>query len=280
MAPATSKLNHVLTGIDNWNDWYPDFKADARADDTWSLFDGTEKISPKPDEHQFRARLSAELSAFDAKHNSSTLMPEPNEPAAVHQFFARNATLYELTKNYSRCKSEDDCLRAFKEKQHDWKLQNARARRANKMLYDRIHPSMRAAIEDILDPAKAFRHLQLKFKTPIYLTIRIARDRISALTLTKCSNMAAYLNEMRQNAADLSRLGQGITSTDHIAEIIKGLLPAYNDWVKSYREMLYIFRLPALPIEVVEAQLIAKEHMLSQTLRTTTKGKKKVQFID
>lgn len=276
-ALATSRPNYILTGIENWNNWFPDFKSDARANDTWSLFDGTEKIRPKPDEDQFRERLRAKLADYDAKYLSSVSMPEPSGPAVLHQFFV---TLCVFANYYARCEHEYGYRRAFWEKQRDWGAQNARVRRANKMLYDRIHPSMRAAIEDVLDPAEAFRELELKFKTPDYLIVQLARGKINSLTLSECSNMAAYLNEMRQNAADLSRLGHGMTSKEYVTEIINGLSPAYDDWVEHCNEIASDARIPTLSVQAVEAQLIAREHILTQTLGTTNKGKGKGSFIE
>lgn len=183
---ATSRPNYILTGIDNWKHWFSDFKADARANDTWSLFDGTEAVHEKPGEDAFMT-----TSLVEAPTNTAPSLPyisvikQPG-PEVTHHDLAWTRE-----------------LKVFRMQQHRYEQQNERVRRANKMLYDRIHASTRAEIEDVLDPAEAFRHLELRFKTPEHLTRQMAFKRIHNLTLGACENMTAYLNEIRRGAQAL-----------------------------------------------------------------------------
>lgn len=245
--------DRVLTGQSNWIRWYPGFKADARADDTWSLLDGSESIITKP---QRAAYLQSAVAASNAtpepaKDNDDTANTLPAkatgpEVARYDLFYKQSLDLY--------------CLDL-----HDYEQQHERVRRANKMLHDRIDPSMQAEIEDKQVPANALAHLQTQYRMQDSRAIQLAHDEIDSLTLGTCKDMTEYVNKMRQLKNDLAYLGDSITDTRFIAKLIKGLPSAYFSWVERYHDIVADPDANNPSLKSVEAQLISKEATLPKT---------------
>lgn len=130
--------DRLLTGQVNWERWYSGFKADARADDTWSLFDKSEAIVEKPTRTDYTFCHISSESTSDSKD-----------------------TAIEVARKYFAYKQS---LEWYKMDLHDYEQQHERVRRASKMILDRIDPSMLAEIEeDIQDPAVALEHLRAHY---------------------------------------------------------------------------------------------------------------------
>ncbi|KAK6392673.1 hypothetical protein LTR65_003446 [Meristemomyces frigidus] len=74
---ATSRTSlvqvRILNGQANWVRWYPLFKADARADDTFELFAGTEVVLVKPTRTRYIEQVTI-VEGGDGADASTTLV--------------------------------------------------------------------------------------------------------------------------------------------------------------------------------------------------------------
>lgn len=214
--------DRVLTGQSNWIRWYPGFKADARADDTWSLLDGSESIITKP---QRAAYLQSAVAASNATPAHAKDNDDTASQATTSNTLPAKATGPEVARYDFFHKQSLDLYRLDL---HDYEQQHKRVRRANKMLHGRIDLSMQAEIEDKQVPANALAHLQTQYRMQDSRAIQLAHDKIDSLTLGTCKDMTEYVNKMRQLKNDLAYLGDSITDTRFIAKLIKGLPSAYD----------------------------------------------------
>jgi hypothetical protein len=264
-----SGTDRALTGQSNWIRWFPGFKADARADDTWMLFAGTEAILPKPLRKDYLSRSATTNAAPSAAgddtasvtSSASTITPPPAvDPKATGPEVARQDFMYKQN------------LDLYKMDLHDFEHQHERVRRANKMLHDRIHPSMQAEIDDLQVPSEALQHLQRQYKMQDSRAIQLAHDRIDQLSLTQSKDMAEYINTMRQYKNDLHYLGDPITDSRYITKLIRGLPPAYSSWVERYHDIAADPDAPVPSLKSVEAQLISKEATLPKPGPTSGSG--------
>lgn len=175
---TTSSNDRILTGQANWTRWYSDSKAGARADDTWALFDGTETILEKP-----------QRAAYLWSTTTLSSTPSSDGSTTVHQMFS--------------CGQSLDLYMADL---HDYEHQHTRVCRANKMLHDRINPSMRPETGALQNPAfLALRHLETRYKMQDSLTLPLTRDKIDRTT---SRHLQRHVGVPQQDAAVQERPGR------------------------------------------------------------------------
>lgn len=250
MSDSTGRPNRVLHGQGNWLRWYPGFKADARADDTWSLFDGTEDILSKPVRSEYLDKVGEPQPGTDGKVSGVEIQRR------------------EFTYN----KAKDD----FRMDERDYEKQRERVRRANKMLSDRVDDSMQPDIEDYVNPRAALQHLESLYKMQDSRALHLVQEQVDTLKLVDCDSMSAYWNQMRQLKVDLKSLGEPITDSQLINKIIKGLPDTYIDWVNYYHNVQADPNATKPTLQSVEAMLLSKELTVPKpsTAKDTAKGRK------
>lgn len=234
-ATTTSKrADQVLTGQANWIRWFPGFKADARVDDTWVHFDGTEAILTKPVRVTYISNPCT---------NTDVEAQEKMTGAA----FARQNLVYEQS------------VEEYKMNLYKYERQNERVRRANKMLYDRVDQSMSQDILDMASPKAALDHLQSLYKMQDSRAIQHAYNQISIVTLQGCASMTQYLETLCQLKSDLALFGETYAEAQLINKIVNGLPPAYSSWVDRFHDIMSDPHATKPSIKSIEAQLLAKE---------------------
>ena len=246
---TSGSADRILTGQSNWIRWYPGIKADARADDTWALLAGTEVILVKPLRADYVTRREAPVVVTAEKVTGP-------ETARQDFEYRQNREWYQMDL-------------------HDYEQQHERVRRANKMLHDRIDPSMQPDIQDIEGPAEALARLQSLYKMQDSRAIQFTHNQIDALRLASCKSMTEYLNKMRQLKNDLVDLGEPYTDSQLIAKIISGLPTQYNSWVERYHDIMADPDAKNPTVKSIEAQLIAKEATLPKTTATNNSNRNK-----
>jgi len=195
---TADKADHILNGQSNWVRWFPGLRADARANKTWALFEGTEQILKKPIRSEYVTR--------------PVLASDP----ITRQEKTPQAELEELVVREAQHRDFKQGIEWYKLDLYEYEEQDARVCRALKMLNDRVDPCMRHDIENHTDPKAALDHLESLYKMQDSCAIQFTYGQINALKLRNCPSMSDYLRSSTKSlraCQKYTRFGLNATTT-------------------------------------------------------------------
>lgn len=246
--------DRILTGQANWLRWYLQFEHNAYTEGLETLFDGTEVMLTRPVRDKYINQTFTATNDNDSDNDitastasGSTTGVLPNDLEAQRRDFA-----YKIQLDLYH-----DDLAEF-EKQQD------RLRRANKLLFQRVDPSIQPEIFHLRNPHLALEHLRERYKMKDSLAIHIATVKIDNVMLASCRDMATYLCEMRRLRRDLEALRAPLSDYAFLCKVVGGISWSHDAWREWYRKR-EADSTDADSVKSVEDWLIYEEAMRSFT---------------
>jgi hypothetical protein len=212
----------TLKGQENFTAWLRDFRVIAATKGVMDLFTGDEDIIEKPHKVQFlplhvlaqnitRLAQSQAQAIEDAKSDAQK-KEELELKAADHSFR----------------------LQQFNSALHDFEEQLKRVRIANGLLAYYVDPSLRGGILECKTPKEAFDHIKELCKQSDARALDDTLGKIERLSLSQCSSVSDYLNQLETLRLDIKDLGGDYTYEHITSKVIRGLTSSYDSFVDHY----------------------------------------------
>ena len=241
------RTNVILTGQNNYAEWFREFKAVALSEGIWEYFNGATTYSvekpkrpvpPNPENYKNKASDSPEViqgrkAAFDEaldiyKVESITYKIDADE----HNYHVRQVA------------------------------------KARGLLSLHVDPSMRQHLSSRETPFQWCKRLATQYKMPTARALETALNDMEKLTLFQCSSMTEYFNKIdlfRDMIKDNSSDDKSQWSDDQvIAKTLRGLTSAYESFADHYYLMRDDPAITDATLKSLRSQLLAHEAKVAE----------------